>query len=105
MREEPPLSQITERIDAMEAEHQIHLTPRARQLLVTPIVEAYEHTGRFSPQDVANSLAVLFQELRNPEHEGFLTREQIETGLRSSAAVIRAIAELRCRIPPICGRP
>jgi len=92
----PYAFEIQLRIDRYQDRFGVRLTPGARQMLLIPVVEAYERGDSPDLETVDRSINTIFSTLR--EESPRLPGEQ-----GRAISVIRAFWRNFCNIPPFCS--
>jgi hypothetical protein len=94
-------SPLREMIAVAQTEVGVTLTWGAREMLIIPIVEAFESRGQVDWNEVQGSIRILMETLAE---EGQLRSLAPAERLRSAVDVIRAFYKRFCNIPPFCSR-
>jgi hypothetical protein len=98
-REAPYVFRIQEIIEAAELQFEIKLTWAARQMLVIPVVEAFELDKEVNWSDVSSSVSTIVAATAENRNDEPHQRRHLD-----SVAIIRAFHNRYCNIPPFCSR-
>jgi hypothetical protein len=99
-RDYSPQREIDYIVLSAERESGVQLTPRARAMLVIPIIEQIDQGRSVDLDQARSSILIILKTLR----EDSFPADSTSFGARNTLAVIRGFFQNFCNIPPFCSR-